>query len=254
MRKICFILASSDDRLHLLNQCIQCAKNSRYSDSDFFLYYQGENRNSFDVSFFKEVVYDKNLRGVFTPRYELMKRYGRYYDYVVIIDDDLFLNQNTSYENGFAFCDMNRHVGAVALTHTKNAVKNEIRCVSGTSEYFNICGGLVLPRRSVDIILRYFKDKEKDYTEDVFWLLLYVKGLELYKDYTSYSTHVANRKTVGGGLSGYNKMRFEKPHVPMLTEWFDSKQENVGGVMVWKLKDMKDINEFGLSERAKNKS
>ena len=254
MKTKCFIIASSDDRVHLLKKCIDCAKKSRYSDCDFFLYFQGKNRD-FDISFFSEIIWDNQLRGVFTPRYELMKRYGRNYDYIIIIDDDLFLNPNTSYENSIAFCGANNHVGAVALTHTKNAVKNEIRCVSGTSEYFNVCGGLVLPKRSVNLILEYFKDKEKDYTEDVFWLLLYVKGFELYKDYTSYSTHIANRKTVNGELSGYNKMRLEKPHVPILTEWFDSKKEIIDNGLScrWKLKEMKDINQNGINERVRNR-
>ena len=245
----CFILASSDDRIHLLNQCIDCIKNSRYSDCDFFLYYQGKSRD-FDVDFFSGIVWDDDLRGVFTPRYELMKRFCLRYDYTILIDDDLFMNQDTSYETAMLFCNMEPMAGAVALTHSKPAVKNEIRCVSGTREYFNICGGLVLPQKSIKIILEYFVDKEQDYTEDVFWLLLYVKGLDLYKDYHSYATHIANRKSKNGELTGFNKMRIEKPHVPMLSEWFESKKECLAnGTSRWKLKDVKDITSAGILER-----
>ena len=252
MKKLCFILASSDDRIYLLNQCVRCAKNSRYANYDFYLYHQGNGNGIEDPEFFREIVWDDSLRGVFTPRYELMKRFCLQYDYTVLIDDDLFLKPDTSYENAVRFCEIEPRAGAVALTHSKPSVKNEIRCVSGSSEYFNVCGGLVLPQKSIKIILEYFADKEQDYTEDVVWLLLYVKGYDLYKDYTSCSQHTANRK-VSGKLSGYNKMRVEKPHVPMLSEWFDSKQEfsSVLGKEVWKLKEMTDINENGKKERLK---
>lgn len=254
MKTKCFILASSDDRVHLLKKCIDCAKNSRYADCDFFLYFQGENRD-FDISFFSGIIWDNQLRGVFTPRYELMKAFCLDYDYTILIDDDLFMNESTSYDTGISFCDFESLAGAVALTHSKPSVKNEIRCVSGLSEYFNICGGLILPQKSIDIILQYFSDKEADYTEDVFWLLLYVKGFDLYKDYHSYATHIANRKSKNGELTGFNKMRLEKPHIPMLSEWFDSKKEIMGDDVSWrwKLKEMKDINQAGINERARNR-
>lgn len=254
-RKICFILASSDDRLFLLNQCIECAKNSRYSDCDFYLYYQGKQRNDFDVSFFSGIIWDDNLRGVFTPRYELMKRFCLQYDYTILIDDDLFLRRDTSFENSIRFLQIEPKAGAISILHNTNTLRNEIRCVSGTKQYFNICGGMVFPKKSIKIILDYFKDKEQDYTEDVVWLLLYVKGYDLYKDFSSASMHTANRKTKNKELSGYNKMRVEKPHIPMLSEWFDSKKEysDVLQSEVWKLKEMTDINKYGMVEREKNK-
>ncbi len=253
MSSHCFILASSDDRLHLLDKCVECAKNSKYADSDFYLYYQGTSPFHYG-DFFKEILWDDRLRGVFTPRYKLLKKFGLRYDYTIIIDDDLFMRPDTSYENSMRFCELEPKAGAVSIIHNKNEVKPEIRCVSGTRQYFNISGGMVLPKRSVKIILDYFKDKEWDYTEDVIWLLLYVKGYDLYKDFSSSSMHMANRKGQNKELTGYNKMRVEKPHIPMLEEWFDSKKEysETLGREVWKLKEMADINDAGILEREKN--
>ena len=47
-------------------------------------------------------------------------------------------------------------------------------------------------------------------------------------------------------------MRIEKPHVPMLSEWFHESTEMLNGTKVWKLKEMTDINEKGIEERRKN--
>ena len=254
MQKCCIILASSDDRMHLLKKCVECLKKSRYKDTDTYLFFQGnEDCISEEYrSFFKGILWDKKLRGVFTPRYELMKKFCLEYEFTILIDDDLFMNESTSYERCMRFCEFQKRAGAVALTHSKENVKNQIRCVSGTSEYFNVCGGLVFPRESIKTIIEYFKDKERDYTEDVVWLLLYVKGYDLYKDYSSYASHKANRKSENGNFTGYNKMRIEKPHVPMLSEWFHESTEMLNGTKVWKLKEMTDINEKGIEERRKN--
>lgn len=255
MKKYCIILAGSDDRIHLLRDCVECLKKSRYNNADTYLFYQGiQHRDDPCMEHFTKIVWDTRLRGVFTPRYELMKRFCLEYDFTILIDDDLFLSPETSFENSMRFCEIEPNAGAVAILHNiKKGLKNEIRCVSGTGQYFNVCGGIVFPRKSIEIILDYFKDKEMDYTEDVVWLLLYVKGYDLYKDFSSASTHVANRKGKNKALTGYNKMRFEKPHVPMLTEWFDSKLETVNGKTIYKLKEMRDINDNGLKERAKNR-
>ena len=120
--------------------------------------------------------------------------------------------------------------------------------------YYNVEGGLVFPKRSIRIILDYFKDKEADYTEDVIWLLLYVKGYDLYKCHTSNAIHCCNRKTKNGAYTGFSKMRLEKPHVPMLAEWFESKTvfDDRFGHQVYKIKELKDINQDGIAERKRN--
>lgn len=255
MKRCCIILAGSDDRIHLLRECVECLKKSRYNGVDTYLFYQGvQYKDDPCMKYFTDIMWDSRLRGVFTPRYELMKRFCLEYDFTILIDDDLFMYPDTSYERSMDFCDFQQRAGAVAILHNiKKGLKNEMRCVSGTRQYFNVCGGLVFPKRSIQIILDYFKDKEQDYTEDVVWLLLYVKGYDLYKDFSSSAMHKANRKGKGGMLTGYNKMRVERPHVPMLTEWFDSKQEMLqDGSVVWKLKEMTDINQDGIEERKRN--
>lgn len=252
----CFIVASSDDRTNLLERMVlSFKKNPEYCTADVYLFYQGERFNDFKYKdFFKQTIVDKNLRGIFTPRYELMKRFSLMYDFTILIDDDLFLYPDTSYSTCMSFLEFNPKAGCCCIRTHRGKRKNHIENISASMGSYNVNGGLVFPRKSIEIILEYFKDKESDYTEDMFWLLLYVKGYDLFQDYSSSSIHLFNQKTKEGEYTGFSKMRTEKPHKPILSEWFDSKKqfEERYGTEVWSIKELKDINENGIKERRKN--
>lgn len=253
--RYCFIVACSDDRNHLLKRFIDSfKKNKLYSNADVFLYYQGQNLPKEAEDFFKDIVISPILRGVFTPRYELFKRFCMNYEFTILLDDDLFLYPDTSYEKAMAFLDFNENAGCCCISRHIAPLKNEIKCISSKMGYYNVSGGMVFPKRAIKVILDYFKDKEDDYTEDVFWLLLYVKGFDLYQDFSSRAIHLYNQKDKNGNRTGFNKMRMTKPHKPILSEWFDSRlvyQEKYG-MKVWQIKELKDINSAGIAERKRN--
>ena len=221
MSDICFIVAGMDKRQHFMEECIDAFKKSRYSDCDIFCYWQGEKWGKVKgKEIFKDVVIDSMPRGVFTPRYELMKRYGTDYDYCIIIDDDLFIQSETDYYATIRLMQQFPNVGCACITHTQRAVKNRVEIVNSGNEYFNIAGGLVLSADAVRIILEYFADNERDYTFDCFWLLLWVKGYDLAKDFRSWAKHVAARK-VNGQWSGFNESRVRLKYVPIMAEYID---------------------------------
>ena len=248
----CFIVASSDDRAHYLSRCVDCIKRTKYKSADVFLFYQGID----DIpqkEFFRGILTDTNLRGVFTPRYELMKKWGRDYDFVILIDDDLFMYENTSYDTSMAFLDSVKSAGACCISMHSQGIKKEIEKMKDGCDFYNVWGGMVFPKRTIDLVLDYFKDKERDYSEDMFWLLAYVKGYDLYHDWTSSAIHVCNKKGKNGEPTGFRKMRFEKPYVPMMQEWYDSKViwSKLHNCYTWKIKQIEDLNDAGRIERMK---
>ena len=250
----CFILASSDDRIDILQKCVECIQKSKYASSDVYLYYQGTKIDGFVYhDFFKGIVTSDHLRGVFTPRYVLMKEFGINYDYVIIIDDDLFMYPDTDYDSAMRFLAFMPSAGCCTILTHRGRRRNEMVNVSDSMGYYNVEGGLVFPQRSIKVILDYFKDKEMDYTEDMWWLLLYIKGFDLWRDYSSSAIHTFNYKNKGK-MTGFSKMRTEKPHLPILSEWFDSKlsYEERYGQTLYKIKELKDINKNGRRERMKN--
>lgn len=256
METKCFIVASSSDRLDALDRCIRCINNNPlYRTTDIFLYYQGANINEIPhKERFRRILYDPNLRGIFTPRYELFK-ITQGYDYVILIDDDLYMYEDTSYESCIAFLKYNPLAGCINIGTQKKRRKNAFVCISDSMGYYNVEGGLVLPQKSVKIILDYFQDKEADYTEDMFWLLLYVKGLDLWQDRSSNANHVMNVKTKSKEITGYTKMRYEKPYKPILSEWFrDTEITTEGGRFkpVRGIKSLRHITALGLEERRRN--
>ena len=193
------------------------------------------------------MIIDKALRGVFTPRYELMKRFAKDYDYTVIIDDDLFIEEGTDYYGAVKFIEFMGGAAVVSLSNSKTKkfveLKNDI----------NIDGGMVIPRRGIIEILNYFSDKEKDYTFDYFWLFLYVKGFDLYKDWRSRSNHVPSRK-VNGRFTGFNYSRYHMEYIPMMEDWFNPAKFAAGhGSTGAQFIHVSDITEEGKAERAKNR-
>lgn len=257
--KIAFIVASTVDREPYLERCIRCFKESRYfGKCDFYLYYQGGNIHEVDgIDVFTDIVISPVLRGIFTPRYELFKRYGLAYDYIIMLDDDLFIRPDTDYYKAIDFCKKIRNVGCITVAKAKPDGKTIKRISYPDYTLIDTNGGMVFPRESVEIILDYFKDKEKDYSEDMFWLLLYIKGKDLYNDKRSMAIHVCNRPGKSGAITGYRKMRAEKPYVPIMSEWFyDSKLIKKDYIskdkMVRDTKSLKYIKPEGLEERLRN--
>lgn len=166
--KFCFIVASMDKRIPFLNKCIDAYRNSKYSDCDIFLYFQGDKID--DVKgkeIFTEIVIDPKPRGVFTPRYELMKRFCGDYDYTILIDDDLYITEETCFEKTCKFMEAYKHVGCSTTMNRRQFIKNKIEIVPFGDE-INVQGGLVIRREAVLEIVEYFKDKEADYTFDCF--------------------------------------------------------------------------------------
>lgn len=252
----CFIVASSDDRINCLIKCAQKIKaNQYYSNADVYLYYQGTNVNAVkSIGLFRDVVFDDRLRGVFTPRFELLKKYGCKYDFVVIIDDDLYMYTDTTYQTCFDLLNEVETAGCCCIVTHKSKRKILLENVSAKMGYYNVDGGLVLPKRAVRLILDYFSGKEMDYTEDMFWLLLYVKGYDLFRDHSSNAVHICNTKGDKGQFTGFSKMRTEQEHLPILSEWFDAKFgfEPRYEKCLYKIKELKDINANGIAERRKN--
>ena len=245
--RVCFIVASTWNRLHLLEKCLEHYKQSKYCDCDIYLYFQGEGLYAaLDCSIFSGIERSGDLRGPFTPRYELMKKYGINYDYTIVIDDDLFIRDMTDYDGTIRFIEKTPYVGCVCGANSKIKpfveLKNDI----------NIEGGMVFPQRSIEAICKYFADKERDYTFDPFWLLLWVKGFDLYKDWRTYAEHKPCQK-VSGKLTGFNETLVEKTYIPIMPEWFNDPP------VIWRHKryerdmpKLRDIKNDGLEERKRN--
>lgn len=221
MFNVCFIVASMDKRIPFLEKCIKCFKESRYASKDIYLYYQGElfeTVNGKEV--FKDVVIDDKLRGVFTPRYELMKRFAKDYDYTILIDDDLFIANDTDYFSTIKFMAQFKSVGAASIMDERSHLKNKVD-LCGKRDIFNVLGGMIFKKECIALILDYFKDKEDDYTFDNVWLLLYVFGYDLAKDFRSYAMHKTANKKINGEWTGFNWSRFYLPYKPFLTEYLN---------------------------------
>lgn len=252
---VCFIVASMDKRIGFLERCIKCFAESKYAEYDIYCYFQGHLWDSVQGrEIFKEVVIDPNPRGVFTPRYELMKRYGKDYDYVIIIDDDLFIQPETDYFGMIDFMRKFRNVGAMCCLNVKAHIKNRVDIV-GQNDCFNVLGGMVFSRAAIQTILDYFADKEKDYTFDCVWLLLWIKGYDLAKDFRSFAVHkTAGTQKIDGEWTGFNWSRFKMNYVPFMPEYLNEpKQEYNPKRYGWErgIPSLKDVNEKGLEERGK---
>lgn len=219
---VCFIVASMDNRIPFLEHCIDCYKASKYAECDIYCYFQGSKWESVHGrEVFKEVVIDPNPRGVFTPRYELMKRFGKDYDYLVLIDDDLFIGPEADYFGMINILRSNKRYGAVCCLNVKRWMSKDVYIV-GKNDAFNVMGGMVFPQKSIQIILDYFSDKEADYTFDCVWLLLWVYGYDLVKDCRSYAQHkTIGTQKVNGDWSGFNWSRVKMPYKPFLTEFLN---------------------------------
>ena len=215
---------------------------------EFFLYYQGEEADVERKDFFSDIIFDNRLRGVFTPRYELLKRYGVNYEFSIILDDDLRMTKATSYEHGIGEIRKNPKIGAVSLAQYKKTSSRFELAKRGMR--FSILGGLILPKKSVCLILDYFKDKEKDYSEDdAFWLIPYIKGYDLYLDSTSYALHGGKEKDENGQHTGFLKSWLEMPFVPTLEEWTTLSEIKKEDKTALKIKGLAGVNEKGLAER-----
>ena len=244
----CFILGGMQNRKHLLQKCISALNQSKYKGTDAFLYFQGDSLDGVEgISTFTDIVMDRKPRGVFTPRYELMKRFSREYDFTILIDDDLYISPHSNFEKSISLFKQLPFVGCVSGTNSK--------IVPGKIERqpdVNIDGGLVFSRESIEVILDYFKDQERDYTFDVFWLLLYVKGYDNYKDWRTYSDHRVTVK-VDGKFSGFNWARANLPYVPMMQEWFKEPKPTYNhGRIERRIPSIRDITEEGMAERKLN--
>ena len=252
MTNVCFVVAGMDNRIHFLEDCIAHYKASQYNGIDIYLYFQGLNFDAIkgkDV--FADVIIDSKPRGVFTPRYELMKRFGVNYDYVIVIDDDLFIEDGTDYWKTIKLLETNKNIGAACISESKAFVKNRVD-IAGAEDLFNVRGGLILPRESVKMIINYFSDKEKDYSFDCFWLLIWVRGYDLAIDYRSYARHVCARK-VNGEYSGFNASLVRMPYEPLLTEFFNERPIALRyGSYVRDIPTIKDANDLAIRTRLKN--
>lgn len=252
MGKLCFILAGSQDRAHLLKRCISCVNNNAlYRNADIYLYWQGKRESIPCVERFSDIVISDSLRGVFLPRYVLFERFGVNYEYTILIDDDLFMYPDTTYETAIAYLAMNKDNGVCNIGWQFEKRRNELRKISYNSERYNVYGGLVFPNKCVKTIVDFFKGTDENVTEDIFWILLYVKGFDLYRDFSSNAVHTCHRKSIDGKESGYYKMRLEKPYKPLLPQYTKGEmvKDEFGNGMRWKIPECKDVNNTGMAER-----
>ena len=250
MSDFCFIVAGSEDRDYLLKRCVESIQKSKYFDSDIYLYWQGDAEAIPYKDRFTGIIVSERLRGIFKPRYELFKACHNY-DYVILIDDDLFLYPDTSYDTAMAFLRAINNTGICNLGRQFDKKRNELRKIDYSREDYNVCGGIVFPKRCVELIIDFFKDTDENVTEDIFWILLYVKGYDLYRDFSNKSLHTCHRTAKDGSNSGYYKMRLEKPHRPLLPQYTNARQvkDYFEGQMRWKVPETRDVNEAGLEER-----
>ena len=252
--RYCFILAGSEDRAYLLKRSIDCMRENRlYSDADIYLYWQGSKDKIPYVSRYTGIICADTLQGVFLPRYELFKKFGIMYDYTILIDDDLFMYPDTTYANSIAFLKANDDNGVCILGRQCHKRRNEFRMINYATENYNVEGGMVFPRKCVELIVSYLADRSADVTEDIFWILLYCKGFDLYRDFSSNVIHTCHRPAEDGSVSGYYKWRLEKPHVPLLPEYTVSKlvKDEFGDRMRYKVPECRDVNRAGMQERIK---
>lgn len=248
----CFLVAGSEDREHLLRRCVKCMKaNPLYKNADVYLYWQGDVNAIPEMDFFSGVVVSSSLRGVFLPRYELFKRFATMYDYAILIDDDLFMYPDTSYKNAISFLNTIDNNGICNIGRQFNKRKSVIKMIDYAKDEYNVCGGLVFPRKCVSVLIDFFDGTDENVTEDVFWLLLYVKGFDLYRDFSSNALHNCHNKSKTGDISGYYKMRLEKPHVPLLPQYTTAKivKDVFSGGMRYKIPETFDVNAYGMAER-----
>lgn len=253
--RICFIVASMDKRIEFLERCIKCFRESEYAECDIYCYFQGEKWEQVQGrEIFKDVVIDPKPRGVFTPRYELMKRFGTDYDYLILIDDDLFIGPDTKYYKTIKFMELNKNIGATCTLNIKSWLGNKIKIVQ-PGDNFNVCGGMVFSRDAVQTILDYFADKEADYTFDCVWLLLWVKGYDLAKDFRSFASHkTAQTRKLNGEWTGFNWSRVALEYVPFMTEYLNPPKIVFKGHRFGyehSIPLLSDVNEAGLKERAR---
>ena len=250
----CFILAGSENRKHLLSRCIECFKDNKfYKDSDIYLYWQGEKEAIPHKDWFTDMVVAPTLQGVFLPRYVLFKEFGTKYDYTILIDDDAFMYPDTSYENAISFLQAIDNNGLCNIGQQYNKRRNRLEMLDYQHENYNVSGGLVFPKKCVEILIDFFKDTDPNVTEDIFWILLYIKGFDLYRDFSSNLIHTCHRPAKDGSASGYYKWRLEKPHIPLLPQYTNAQlvQDDFGDRMRWKIPECRDVNEAGLQERAR---
>lgn len=252
----CFILASSQDRTKLLRRCIEdMSKNELYKNADIYLYWQGTEEAIPYKERFNDIIISPTLRGIFKPRYELFKR-CKDYDYVILIDDDIFMYPDTTYEGAISFLKMMDNKGICNLGSHFDKRRNQLQMIDYSKDDYNVCGGIVFPKECIEVLIDYFKDTPENVTEDIFWILLYIKGYDLYRDFSSNVIHTCHRPADNGEPSGYYKLRIEKPYIPLLPEYTNHKlipDYCRKGQFRYKIPETRDVNVKGLEERMKNK-
>lgn len=254
MKKMCFILASTENRDYLLKRCVEAINsNALYKDADLYLYWQGKEDKIPHKERFTDIFVSDKLMGIFAPRYYLFKTYGVQYKYTVLIDDDLFMYPDTSYESAMSFLSVIDNNGVCNLGRQFHKRRNTVFMINYSTDDYNVEGGIVFPNKCVNVLVDYFKDTPVEVTEDIFWILLYVKGFDLYRDFSSNAIHTCHRPASDGSESGYYKWRLERPHVPLLPEYTTQRlvKDYFGDKMRYKVPEPRDVNEAGLEERAK---
>lgn len=252
----CFVVASSEDRSHLLDRCVLCIReNDNYKNADLFLYWQGDRDAIPHADLFTGITCVETLQGIFLPRYTLFAKYGDAYDYIILIDDDMFMYRDTSYETAMDFLKSIDNNGICNIGRQFDRRRNELRVIDYSHEDYNLFGGIVFPRKCVRVLVDFFSQTDPSVTEDIFWVLLYIKGFDLYRDFSSNLIHTYHRPAKDGGTSGYYKWRLEKPHIPLLPQWTSAKlvKDDFGDRMRWRIPECRDVNEAGLRERMQNR-
>ena len=250
----CFILAGSEDRAYLLERCVNCInQNVLYANADLYLYWQGNDSKIPYRERFADIMSVPTLQGIFVPRYTLFKTYGVRYDYTILIDDDMFMYPDTSYESAMNFLSAINNNGICNIGRQFDRRRNELLMIDYAHEDFNLFGGIVFPLKAVKVLVDFFDGTDPNVTEDIFWILLYIKGFDLYRDYSSNLIHTCHRPAKNGDASGYYKWRLEKKHIPLLPQWTIPHlvKDDFGERMRWKIPECRDVNAEGLAERAR---
>lgn len=196
--RFCFLSACITGREHLLNKFIESARNSKYSDCDYYLYYQDVDSNGkkaeFDQSFFKDVYVSNSRDGACLPRMYWLDKLDDY-DYYIIIDDDMEFLGKENFEPAMAFAGNVESCGVCCTSccRTKKDYYNSVLKKKFTAQNIQwVAGGQIIKRSVRELLLEEIPMEPLTY--DGFSFVTYLAGYTNYHYWGSVTLHVAGQK------------------------------------------------------------
>jgi len=194
--KYCFIMAGVSTRQHLLKKFIEAARNSKYKDSDYYIYYQqiSDDPVEFDEAFFKKVFRDNRRMGVCFPRMFLLNKV-KGYDFYIIVDDDMEFLGKEDFEAMMRFSEDVPCVGLVTGVHKRRfelyekAIPKNL-FMEKNMQFFE--GGCVIRKEIRDLLVREIPLERLSF--DAFCITTFING---YTNYQYLGSIVLHKLTNG---------------------------------------------------------